>query len=280
MDQLSGTTLLHLQLRMPGNIKRSNKDEEQDPNILKYKKIFVCKEYDELRKISQRLKNELAFVALAWPRISTLFVVPEGVSDRVQLILDYYQNHWEEAVKTFLDNYEDILQEDKNRLQDEFDENDYPSKDVLEQKIQYGYLYTKVALPDEVAMEIKNKVEKTWNTTKEMLAGVLYKGFEEIIQTIRKACDTSGNRISPLRAKTWERLQEFIDMFEARNITNDEDLSKMVAKIKSVVEGIEYEDIDITTREKLFPEFDSVLNQLLNTKSTRVVDLAEQEVED
>lgn len=277
MEQLEGTTLLHLQLKMPGNIKRAEPEMGQNPNIFKYKKIFGSKDYDEIRKIIQKLKVELAASAIAWPKISTLFVVPAGISDRVQLTLDYYQNNWEEAVEKFLNNYESIVEKDRERLQDEFNEKDYPVLEVIERKFQYGYLYTKVALPDEAATEVRNKIEKTWRTTQEMLAGVLYKGFEEIIQTIRKACDTSGDRISPLRAKTWERLQDFISTFEARNITNDEELSKMVEKVRTLVEGIDYEDIDITTRERLFPELDSVFNDLLKTKSARVVELDDQE---
>lgn len=261
MDKLTSSKLLTLRVSVPGAFKsipvsalNSELVEKGfSKSIRVSKEVIKTKDLSELNKIVQSTKQALSRIAIPWPGHASLYVIPEGVYDRVIELLREMRVEFNEATEAFVERYSEIKEEAKARLGELYLESDYLSEEELRKKFGFQYFITQIVLPKEQEQELRENMISDWKSIQSLMAASLREGFLELLGKLRNACDTNKDRKTPLRSVTWARLMQFIELFDERNIGEDVELSKIINDFREIVNGVDYEEFkDDEFRQEIF----------------------------
>ena len=101
----------------------------------------------------------------------------------------------------------------------------------------------------------------------------------EIIETMRKTLQKPDGDRKVFGQRFFKRLDEFMTTFEVRNLSDDGQLQKVVAKLKKVSNGVDVGELktDADVQQKLdasLSGINSVLSKLVEEGDGRMMDLS------
>jgi hypothetical protein len=147
-------------------------------------------------------------------------------------------------VDAFIAVYPLKIDEAKVALGSQFNQADYPSADVLRQMFDIEWNWVNFTTPEELPAELREaeqaKMKKKFDDAGEQITEALRLGFQELIKHAAEKLQPSEDG----KPRVWRdsmigNIQEFIDTFQNRNITNDVELELLTAKAQEIMIGID-----------------------------------------
>jgi len=277
---VSASKLLILKISVPGAMRAMSFSEKQevlgteDVDIVSFlvaKDLYKHPAYSKVISCANAIKKELSAIAIPWPGISSLYIVPEKLESKIQEFLERAQEEFQEEVENFIKAYPEIKQKAKERLGTFFSEDDYPSVETLRSKFKYYYMYIRIDLPETYKEQLTAQLKEEWQSLSEKLSASFRASFLELVNKLKNSCDTSKARKAPLRRSTFNRLLEFVKNFEDRNIIGDNELASYVKQLDEILDGVNYEALkQDDVRKEIFDAVNKLANSMTDVRAIDV----------
>lgn len=213
-------------------------------------------------------------------QLASLKAVPEIEARMKQAKVDL-ASLVEELIKV----YPAKIDEAKVALNSQFNDADYPSADELREQFSVGWNYvsfsTPEALPPELRQAEADKLQAQMQDAGQQITAALRIAFSELIKhAVDRLQPNEDGRKKVFRDSLLEKVQEFLDTFQNRNLLGDKELENLVNKAQEVIIGISPDDLrkndDVrSTTLAEFKKIEDTLNEFVEVQKSRVFDFAE-----
>lgn len=222
-----------------------------------------------IRQIIGKARNYLRKIALPFP-ITGCQLVPKKLIPEIQEEMKNLQWEYNEAVNQFLYWYPEAIEDARHNLADLFNDCDYPNPEQLENRFRFHWRYITIGptgshiLPPSIYKEEVNKFRNLLEQARQEAINSLREEFVNLIANLNDklsgSCDGKPKRLHDAAV---ENLRDFLDSFANRNLFQDDELSALVEKCKSVIAGTSANDI--RTNMQVKDELRNGMSELLTT---------------
>ena len=212
----------------------------QPSEWVKAKKKLVNPELlGPIKTAVHQARNHILKHALPFP-ITSLHLIPKEALNETDDTLRHYKDRFWEKVREFEANYAYAREEARAVLGDLFNETDYPDDIAKKFNFEWRFLTLDVpaktsVLPPEVYQREKEKFQSLMEETRTMASAAMAKELSEVVEQLTEKL--SGNK-KTLNGSMLNKLKDFLDAFETRNLFQDERLTEIVAQAKAIVGGV------------------------------------------
>ena len=228
---------------------------ETDQSLFRISKDLVERStLKPIRQASSKAAEVLHNRALPF-NIRGVYYIPNSlILEVTDQIRDWETKFWQQ-VDQFCESYQTYREEARLRLNGHFREEDYPSLEKIRQKFAWNLQMMAFSAPEslqtespEMYREANRRFQQEIDQFKESSVALLRSKFSELVSHIveRLTPDEEGNR-KIFRNSMIGNLQDFLNDFEALNLTNDQDLSEQVNRVRGMVEGIGPDDLRLSS---------------------------------
>jgi hypothetical protein len=241
-DLIKKCVILKLTLNSIGNSKKvsvSQIESEADKTLLKVQKLLL--DSPELRAI-RKLDGETrrAMYSLCLPFEAGMHFLPLTLVERADERLKQVAEIRAALVETFVDNYETQRAQAERRLGPLYNENDYATPDEVRAAFDIQWNYITLEAP----ASLQNISSNIWEKEREKVAARMDQAYADITATMRAAMlelvDHLRERLTPsddgstkrLKSSTVKALQDWLSLFNFRNVTDDAELQALVGQVR------------------------------------------------
>lgn len=278
------TIVLDLTFHMPMLARRESKKQVQTTGNQRWfaitKQILRSPAYDQM--------NSLAIFASDWviqrsiPDPNGLLkagchLIPISNFESVINYLKDVQSKYAELADSFVSQYDECRKEAEQQLLDAFNESNYPTAKYMRAGCWIEVRWYDLAIPsaskigEEFAQAEMLKAKKQWNDASQSIIYMLREQFQELVKHLAEMLgvgdDGKKRRLHPSAVSN---VLDWIELFNNRNIMNDEQLKNLVDQTKFVLAGKNIDTIrdDSTLRTGL----QSAMNQVTSRLDSLLVD--------
>lgn len=209
------------------------------------KRIVKSEAVSDMRKLNYRVRAMLSKYSLNSLFRPGVYVVPTENIETVDTFL-------QEAIVDMVDireklfaEWDEVIEDAKERLGDLFDANDYPSADKASAEFDMTYRYTSIATTPSMLQHIaadiyEQDLERTRKETEKELESFrssLRVTLLEIVDNMRKTLMKPDGEKRVFGQRFFKRLDEFMEGFDTKNLSDDGELAAIVKQLKSVANG-------------------------------------------
>lgn len=151
-----------------------------------------------------------------------------------------------EAFKVVLPSVTEQAKKDLGPL---FVPSEYPKVEDVDKLFSFSWQVIEIGTPNEKIRSVsqaifekeKAKAEQVWANAADQITDALAAGLQDVVEHLSGLLTggDEGGAKKGLRAPAIERANAFFDAFAQRNITNREDLAKMVEDAKKLIAGVD-----------------------------------------
>lgn len=243
---------------------------DADKSMLTFgKKILQSKELKKITQLDTEIYNFLHWQegshSLPFEFKPGVYLVPLALIDEVERRLGEFAYKRIELVEEFLSVYQDRVNEAKLKLGVLFNKKDYPSVAKLESKFSMKWQIFGFDAPESLKnanvflyQKEKEKIRKHCEQAElEIMSLLRQEALSYINGLISKLSTSSDGKQKRLHESYVEKMRDFFDTFEARNIANDGQLSEAIQIARKSLEGTHIKDLrnDELLREQIKQEF-------------------------
>ena len=186
-------------------------------------------------------RNTITKYALPFP-ITSIYLVPKESLVAIDEALQVYQERFWEKVDSFEELYSAAMDEAKGFLGDLFNQTDYPAN--IRSKFKFDWRFLTLSIPEhtsvlspEVYIREKEKFLTMMDEARELASITLADELGKIVSTLTEKL-TSGDKPRTLGSSMFNRLNEFLNGFEKRNLFNDETLAELTKQARTIISGV------------------------------------------
>ena len=288
------TIAISLTMRRPGCRKKvatSKVSVDADPALISVsKRLLECKEYEKIVSHYNVVKAYIKARALPSMFREGVYLVP------IPLVQDFdaYLIQQSVALAPLLDEllavYSQAQAEDERRLRDVYDPRDYPPPAVLRGAFSIAWQWITFNTPgrlSSIAPEMfqreKDKAEMQWKSATDEITSLMRESFSQLVDHLvdRLTPNQDGSR-KKFHDSAVGNLQQWLDLFDLRNVTDDAQLAALVQRARTLTNGVEGDDLRTPSRfrDRIIEEFKSVqssLDNLIVNRPRRRIMLDEEE---
>lgn len=201
-----------------------------------------------------------------------LYLVPLDLVEVIDVSFDQYLEQRETLIEELGAKYYDLKEQARVPRGRLFLDADYPPFDQVKLRFSVEARYLTLNVPK--SLEGINKAiwereqEKTklyWADAAVEVRDGLRSGFAHLIAHFAERLGTDSETGKPrvFRETTVKNLQEFLDVFHHRDLTNDAELSELVSKAKALTQGVDVNTVrsDTAFRAGLEKSFTDIAKQ-------------------
>jgi len=273
-------------LRTRRTIATSSVEVEADPDLIHVSKDIL--DAEELKAVGH-LHGEIRRYLWSRHLPSSLFrngiyLIPLALVDEVDKKLQTYRTELTNRIKKFLAVYPERIEEAKKRLGKLFDEEEYPSgsrlSEAFEMKVSYITFQTPTSLKSvssALFQRESKKLEESMAESAREIQQALREAMGSLVEhMVERLTGGDGGKPKKFKDTSIQKVQEFLDTFQARNITGDAQLGALVEKAKKLLVGISPDDLreDDKVRKIVaqgFEKLKGALDGMLQEKGTRKI---------
>jgi hypothetical protein len=183
-----------------------------------------------------------------------IHLLPIAALEAVEQRLRQFADDRERLVEAFLSAYPGLCHDASKRLRGLYNPADYPPVEEVRRQFGFSWQYVSFGVPDQ----LKGISEEVWKQEREKVAQRMAEASCEIQQVLResmaKLVQHMADRLKdgadgkPLRFKesTVANLVEFLENFEFRNVTDDQELQAVVSKARGLLQDVQVDDLRTT----------------------------------
>lgn len=252
---------------------------DADIHLLKVQKTLLeSPELDAIRKADGKIRVWLYDTCL--PYEMGIMILPVSLLENVHNKLEAYRLERTSLVNEFVDAYPALCKTAVERLGSLYNPTDYPAVDSLAEAFTYDWQYISFAVPEHLKQaglfEAESaKMQEKFQAAAEEITLVMRQTLLDTVSHLQTALTPSEDgKQKRLFTSAVSNVQDFLATFDARNITNDTELSEVVAKARALVDGVSVETLrkNDDFKEKLRAGMETISGQLIGlveVKTTR-----------
>ena len=257
------------------------------------KDILKSETYKEIGSLYSKVKAFLNAHCIPAPNYKeSIWLLPNVSVTEVDEYLEYIiYGELPPLVSKFLEEYDAVKAAAALALKESFNPGNYPDAEKVRASFGIEKRYMTYSTPDNLKSInpniFKRELENGRKEVLEMIADTktfLRQAMRDLVAHIadRLSYDDEGNK-KRFHASSITKLTEFLDNFNNRNIWKDNELSAIVETAKSLVEGVDPEqlrsndDLRLTYKSK-FEEVKGTIDTLMEDKPKRRITLNEADV--
>ena len=218
---------------------------------------------------------------------SGVYLLPIELMEETFKRLDEFQARRVELIAKFREAYPTRKTQARKRLGPAFDPTDYPPIEELEKAFSFEYnIFTfdtpKTGISKALFNKQREKLERVWSEAAGEIRDSLRVAMGEVVaeMTERMTGQADGKK-RRFKDAYIANVTTFLDTVQARNLTNDTDLTALVEKARKIMKGISADDIrdddklraDIGTK---FGEIKDSLGKMMEVRPARKVTLKDE----
>ncbi len=256
VDLARKTVCIKVRLSTMGNTRKvstSQIEADADKDLLRVSKhLLDSAELKAIGRFDGEIRRFLYNICL--PFEVGIHLLPIAAIEAVEQKLRQFAEQRQELVKAFLVAYPALCQDAAKRLRGLYNPADYPPTTDVEREFGFSWQYVSFGVPDQ----LKGISQEVWQQEREKAAQRMAEASSEIQQVLRetmaKLVQHMAERLKvgadgkPVRFKetTASNLVEFLANFEFRNVTDDAELQGLVNQARTLLQGIEADDLRST----------------------------------
>lgn len=266
-----------------------------NPAFISVMKALIDKKNKDFKAIGQHRAKFKRWLQMSIALESTFlrsgqFLIPLSKSDEVWQKWKEFKADDEFLVGKFVEKYEDIAAASTPQLGELSDRGELPTRADVERSFRvyarYITLNVPAALEDrnrELYAELAARSEAEWAEMKDEIRDGLRAGFIGLIEkaTNRLGVDPATGKPRIFRDSMVTQLTDFLETFEARNLTNDGELAELAKKARDLISGRSADEIrkQGALRESLAKGFEEIKAKMdtMGTMQGRKFSLVEED---
>lgn len=217
---------------------------------------------------------------------SGVWLVPIESLEAVDNRVEEYREGRKALVEVFVGTYERHVDEARQSLGSLFDAGDYPSAEEVADTFHVRPHYLEFGPPRAlsrmragIAQREAQRMQAHWDNAIESCKGLLR-------QTMLALLEHATERLTPgkdgkakrFKRATLDNLMDFVDTFSERNIADDEGLSAVVERVRSLADGVTADQLrsDDSLRDSVRAGLDTAreaVNQMVEEAPSRAFSL-------
>jgi hypothetical protein len=220
------------------------------PELLRLsKQLLISPEHAAIRKFDAQLRGTMRKLQPAAASFvkGGLYLIPLAKAGEAELVCESAQSDRAELIEAFVKAYPDAIRDAKSKLGQLFDENDYPENVAGEYYFRFNFMSfgTPDNLPEEIRKRDEARAEKAWTGIVEDVREGMRVAMLQLVDHLTTILQSDGGRGEGkiFRKDSFNRLTEFLEEFAVKNITDDGELAKLVARAQNIVRGAKPETI-------------------------------------
>lgn len=235
------------------SIDKSIITSQADPAWLSASKyLYKCRELQNLFNWDQQITAFIKSRCLPFPLKTGVYLLPKALFYEVENEFVKHVEGMKPLVEAFVERYDDIVKASKDRLKDQFNPGDYPTKEEVRLMFKFEWNYLKFGTDKEgleeidavIAQREAEKYDAVVQEGSEAIRLLLRKSFQDIVSHLMDVLTPEpGGRKKSLRKDGFDPLNEFIRTFNPRDLTNDAELETLVNQAKALASGIAPESV-------------------------------------
>jgi hypothetical protein len=253
---------------------RGQTEETTDPDALRVsKELISCPEYDAILSLDSAFRSRLLKRAVPSMLRRGVYLVPVDLIERIDREIRAYQTTRETLVDTFVLVYGAAVDDAKARLSTLFDPADYPPKDDVRRAFDVRVQYVSFDVPASlerlsatVFERERSKLQASMQSAADEVRTYLRKGLLDLVAHLhdRLTPDPATGKPKIIRESTVESFQDWLSLFEYRNVTDDAELEQLVNQCRRALDGADAPSLrkDDKYREQLSAEMAGVKDSL------------------
>ncbi len=246
-DLARKTVFVKLRLGLPGNSRKVSSAQvevDADKRLVKVSKTLLdSPELEAVRRLDGEIRRYLYGVCL--PFEPGIHLLPIPLIETVDASLREFAAKRHELAEVFLTAYPRLCAEAASRLRTLHNPLDYPPVEEVRSDFSATWQYVSYGVPEQ----LRDVSERMFQDEREKAAQRMSEAYTEVRQVLREAMvelvahlrdrltDQPDGTPQRLRESTVQKLREFLDTFDFRNVTNDEDLKEHVERARSLLTG-------------------------------------------
>lgn len=246
-DLARKTVFVKLRLGLAGNSRKvssSQVEVDADLRLIRVSKTLLdSPELEAVRRLDGEVRRYLYSMCL--PFEPGIHLLPIPLIETVDSKLREFQLKRQELVDLFLAAYPRLCQEAAARLRTLYNPLDYPPLDELRSAFTLSWQYVSYGVPEQ----LRAVSERMFREERDKAAERMAEAYTEVRQVLREAMvelvarlrdrltDQPDGTPQRLRESTVEKLREFLDTFDFRNVTNDQELKDQVERARGLLGG-------------------------------------------
>lgn len=283
-DLAQKTVFVKVRFGSLGNSRKVNDnvlETDADKELLKVSKTLLdSAELEAVRKADGKMRQYLYNTCL--PFDIGIMLLPCGLIADVHKRLTEYREKRAELVSAFLAVYPELCKQAALRLGSLYNPGDYPSAEAVKAKFVFDWQYVSFGVPGQ----LKGISSGLFESEQAKASAMMKAAAEDITvlmrQTLLEMVSHLQERLTPgddgkakiLRESAVKNLQEFLNTFDLRNVTDDKALQSQVAKVKALISGTNAEALRNSDvfRDKIragMSEVSSSLSTMVEDKASR-----------
>lgn len=215
------------------------------------KRLLDCAELKAVGALDSEIKAYLGARALPSPFRGGIWLIPLTMAEEIDLQLQTYRTRRGELVSAFLAVYREAIDAARERLGPLFSPSDYATEN--EARAAFGIEWQFVSMDTPSALRNvsaamfereRERAEALWRDASEDIRQALRVSLQELITHTAERLRQRPDGTRPvLRDSVLGNLSEFLEFFEARNLTDDAELGALVERAREVIAGIETDEL-------------------------------------
>lgn len=229
-------------------------DVEADPDMFRVSKTIIdAKEYNAVAAVGRALKARLRVIAIPIPLFQKgVFFIPGSQYEKGKAIVAEALADLTRALDVFEESYEEIVRAAKKRLGKHWDQNDYPPFSRVRRACYIRTRYTRMEVNDRLkdvdtkayeqqVAEWKEHFAATTVAMRDALRHEALVRTRHLFRRLLEKGDDGNPRIFRDTAVT--KLTEYLDNFDAKNVTGDTDARRILGECKKLLQGADIESL-------------------------------------
>jgi hypothetical protein len=210
------------------------------------KNLIDRKKLEDIQSFISDSRKLISSFALPFP-IKGIYFIPKDKVEEINSGLKELSDEMNIKVDEFAAQYSNYISEAKEELDEElFNESDYPMN--IKERFGIHWRFFEMTVPSSITNEIKSEETKRFNDlmhqAKHEAVLALRGGFAEIVTHLT---DTLSGKINGeekrLRESSIDKVTEFFNEFQNKNVFQDSELESLIKKAKDVVAGVTPKDL-------------------------------------
>lgn len=215
------------------------------------KEIFRSEEFKRITSLDAEIRGFLAETTLPATQLfrGGVYLIPIPLVAMVDARLEDYRAERQRRVDAFLAAYPQLIESAREHLKDLYNPNDYPPIEQVRAEFGMSTQYMSLGVP-EVLEGISKSIFKRESAA---AAAKVASAAEEIKAAMRDSLkqlvDHMVERLTPKDGETEgpkkfhytlvTNLQQYLDVFDAKNITGDTELAELVGQCRALLNGVD-----------------------------------------
>ncbi len=247
-DLAQKTVCLKVHLGLIGNsrkVSNSQVEVDADKQLIRVSKTLLDSvELQAIKTLDGEVRRYLYDNCL--PFESGIQLVPLPQIETVDQKLREYAQKRLELVETFIGAYPRLCEQAAARLRTLHDPKDYPPVEIVRSHFAFSWRYVSFGVPGQ----LKEISARIFEDEREKASQMMAEASSEIQQVLRVAMaemvahlrdrltDPADGKPQRIRESTVQKLRNFLDTFDFRNVTDDQELKEQVDRARQLLNRV------------------------------------------